>query len=104
MGNHPLLAFEFHMVGILVHGDNHFIVCGPLPDREVALALVRHWSMIQIGAATPPGLDRWRIVSKAFRENLAWAVVVPGDGRTSPAVKELLDELSARGIKIHHSS
>ena len=38
------------MVGILVHGDNHFIVRGPLPDRDVARALVRHWSIIQIGA------------------------------------------------------
>ena len=37
------------MVGILVHGDNHFIVRGPLPDQEVALAIVRHWSLIQIG-------------------------------------------------------
>ena len=27
------------MVGILVHGDNHFIARGPLPDRETALAL-----------------------------------------------------------------
>ena len=28
------------MVGILVHGDNHFIVRGRLPDRDVARALV----------------------------------------------------------------
>jgi hypothetical protein len=27
------------MVGILVHGDNHFIARGPLPNRENALAL-----------------------------------------------------------------
>jgi hypothetical protein len=33
---------EIAMVGILVHGDNHFIVSDPLPDRETALALVRH--------------------------------------------------------------
>ena len=26
------------MVGILAHGDNHFIVSGPLPDRDVARA------------------------------------------------------------------
>jgi hypothetical protein len=45
------------MVGILVHGNNHFIVRGPLPDRDIALWLVRHWSVIQIGATTPPGLD-----------------------------------------------
>jgi hypothetical protein len=61
------------MVGILVHGDNHFIVHGPLPDREAALALTRHWSLIQIGATTPPPLDGRHIVSREFRENLEWA-------------------------------
>jgi len=91
------------MVGILVHGDNHFITRGPLPDREVALALIRYWSLIQIGATTPPQLDRWHIVSREFRENLEWAVVVPGDGEISPAVTKLLDELSARGITIRDS-
>jgi hypothetical protein len=89
------------MVGILVHGDNHFIVHGPLPDREVAIALIRHWTIIQIGATTPPPLNQWQIVSRAFRENLEWAVVVPGDNKISPAVIVLLDELSARGITIH---
>jgi hypothetical protein len=89
-------------VGILVHGDNHFIVSGPLPDREAALALVRHWSLIQVGTGPPPSLDGWRIVSREFRENLKWAVVVPGEGTTSPAVTVLLEELSARGITIHH--
>ncbi|MGD1093398.1 MAG: hypothetical protein ABSB35_15590 [Bryobacteraceae bacterium] len=88
-------------VGILVHGDNHFIVRGPLPDRTTALALVEHWSLIQIGAATLPSLLRWRISSREFRENLSWAVIVPGDGEISPAVTKLLDELSARGIVIH---
>jgi hypothetical protein len=44
------------MVGILVHGDNHFIVRGPSPNRDVALALVRHWSLIQIGATMPPAV------------------------------------------------
>ena len=91
------------MLGILVHGGNHFIVRGPLPAREDALALVRHWSLIQVGATTPPALDGWSIVSRAFRENLEWAAVVPGDGEISPAVATLLDELSARGILIHGS-
>jgi hypothetical protein len=89
------------MVGILVHGDNHFIVNGPLPDRDVALALIRHWSLIQIGVVASPPLDRWQIVSREFRENLEWAVVEPGEGEVSPAVILLLDELSARGIAIH---
>jgi hypothetical protein len=88
------------MVGILVHGDNHFIVRGPLPDRETALALVRHWSLIRIGAATPPSLAAWRIVSREFRENLEWAVLVPGAAATNPAVTTLLAELSDRGVPI----
>ena len=91
------------MVGILVHGDNHFITRGPTPDRETALALVRHWTLIHIGATAPPRLAGWHIVSREFRENLQWAVVVPGDGEISPAVTKLLDELAARGIAIHDS-
>ncbi len=91
------------MTGILVHGDNHFIVCGPLPNRDVALALIRRWSLIQIGSTTSPLLDPWHIMIREFRENLEWAVVVPGDGEISPAVTQLLDELSARGITIHDS-
>jgi hypothetical protein len=89
------------MVGILVHGDNHFIVRGPLPERKAALELVRQWSLIQIGATAPAALDRWHIVTREFRENLEWAVILPGEGEISPAVTLLLDELSARGIIIH---
>jgi hypothetical protein len=89
------------MVGILVHGDNHFIVRGPLPDRATALALVRHWSVIQIGATTPPSLDSWAISSREFREDLEWAIVIPGDGEISQVVVELLGELSAKGVAIH---
>ncbi len=91
------------MVGILVHGDNHFIVRGPLPDRPTALALVQHWSIIQIGATTLPTLKRWSISSREFREDLAWAVVVPGNGEISQAVAEILGELTARGVAIHDS-
>ena len=88
------------MVGILVHGDNHFIVSGPLPRPKLARALAQHWSIIQIGATTPPPLERWRIITREFRENLEWAVVVPGGSEMSAAVTELLEELSARGIII----
>lgn len=38
------------MIGILVHGNNHFILSGPAPDERDALALARHFSLIQIGA------------------------------------------------------
>lgn len=89
------------MIGILVCGDNHFIVQGPPPDREAAAALARHWSLIRIGQTTPASLQGWSIVTRAFREDLAWVVIVPGDGETTPAVTQLLEELSARGIAIN---
>jgi hypothetical protein len=91
------------MSGILVHGDNHFIVRGPMPDRETALALVRHWSLIEIGSSTPTVLDPWQIITSEFRENLEWAVVVPGDRGISTTVTLLLNELAARGITIYDS-
>ena len=93
------------MIGILVCGDNHFIVRGPLPDREAARALARQWSIIQIGPVgqtTPFSLQSWSIVTRAFREDLEWAVLVPGDGDVTPAVARLLEELTARGIAIHN--
>ena len=91
------------MVSVLVHGSNHFIVRGPLPDRATALALVRYWSAIQVGTITPVALQQWRITTREFRENLGWAVVVPGDDDVSAAVGQLLDGLSLRGIAIHNS-
>jgi hypothetical protein len=90
------------MIGILVCGDNHFIVRGPPPDRAAALALARHWSIIQIGRTTPLSLQSWSIVTRAFRDNLKWAVIVPGVGEVTPGVAQLLKELSARGITIRN--
>ena len=86
------------MLGILVHGGNHFIVAGPRPDCGTAHRLVRQWSIIHIGSAEPiPG---WEIRTKAFRENLEWAVVVRDESENSQAVVELLAGLAARGIVI----
>ena len=98
-----LLRWRIAMVGILVHGDNHFIVRGPLPDRRTALALVREWSVIQIGATPSPELAAWQIVTREFRENLEWAVVVPGEREMIPAVAGLLRELADRGVTIHNA-
>jgi hypothetical protein len=92
------------MLGILVHGDNHFIVRGPLPCPRCALTLVRHWSVIQIGANTRAHLEGWRISTREFREDLQWAVVVAGDAPVSFAVAQLLAELAARGIEIHNAA
>ena len=101
--NGSVMAQEHAAPGILVMGDNHLIVRGPFPDRSTALALAQHWSLIEIGKTTPPTLAAWSISTKEFRENLQWAVIVPGDGEISPAIAQLLAELSERGITIHDS-
>jgi len=88
------------MVGILVHGNNHFILSGQPPGEAIALALAWHWSVIQIGEVKSPSFGQWEIRSKEFRENLEWAVIVPGDREPSPGVVQLLGELSARGVTI----
>ncbi len=87
--------------GILVDGDNHFIVHGPKPSPEAALRLVRRWSVIQIGSGiVATGDDRWRMVTREYRERLEWAVVVAGERGPQAAVEELLDEMRARGIRV----
>ncbi|HWZ33227.1 MAG TPA: hypothetical protein VNX18_17920 [Bryobacteraceae bacterium] len=88
-------------VGILVCGDNHFIVDGPQPDSETARALAHHWSFIEIGGETPAALKNWTIKTREFRENLTWALIVPGEGEMSPAVSRLLADLRDRGISVY---
>jgi len=35
----------------LVHGNNHYILSGPLPNEAEALAMARNWSVVHIGEA-----------------------------------------------------
>ena len=83
-----------------MHGNNHYILSGTAPDEAAALAMARHFSMVQIGAAISSSFGQWQIRSKEFRENLEWAVVVPGDREISAGVEQLLGELSDRGVTI----
>jgi hypothetical protein len=57
------------MVGMLVHGDNHFIVRGPLPDSRCCASadstLVHHSDM----SDNTPSLEKRRISTKEFRED-----------------------------------
>ena len=92
------------MTGILVHGDNHFIVRGPLPSRGRAIELARSWSVISIGSSTPEHLKKWTISVKEFRENLKWAVVLSAGCSMQPAVQQLIEELNARAVPIHHAA
>src|ERR1700733_3510006 len=90
------------MVGILVHGNNHFILRGPAPDAAEAAALARHWSIIQIGEERSLRFGEWEIRTKKSRETLEWAVVTEGgDGDISSGVQQMLGELAGRGVEIH---
>jgi hypothetical protein len=89
------------MVGILVHGNNHFILSGPEPTEAEAVATARHLSLVKVGQAASNSFDKWEIRNKEFRENLEWAIVVPGDSEVSPAASKLLGELAERGVIIH---
>ena len=89
------------MVGILVHGNNHFILSGPLPDEPTALAWCGTGPSSKLAKRSRRLSGSGRLIrSKEFRENLEWAVIVPGDRETSPGVAQLLGELSARGVTI----
>jgi hypothetical protein len=90
------------MVGILVHGNNHYILSGPQPTEAEALTLARHWGVVRIGEPVSFMCGQWEIRTKEFRENLEWAVVVPGQREASPGVLELLAELTERGVVIQH--
>src|SRR5260370_39484592 len=85
------------MVGILVHGNNHYILSGPRPTAAEAVALARNWSVVRIGELKPQEFELWEIRHKEYRENLQGAVIVPGEHEASPGVAELLTELCGRG-------
>ena len=83
-----------------MHGDNHFILSGPIPDDASAMEMARHWSIVQIGGEKSLRFRQWEIRTKQFRENLEWAVIVSGESKISEGVSRLLVEISARGIQI----
>ncbi|MEZ5352369.1 MAG: hypothetical protein R2762_07000 [Bryobacteraceae bacterium] len=91
------------MQGILVHGSNHFIVNGPCPADADALALARRWEIPEIGRPAGAPWREWSLCTKAFREDLAWAVVLASESAVSAAVSTLLAELASRGVAIRHA-
>ncbi|HEU0120652.1 MAG TPA: hypothetical protein VFQ91_09020 [Bryobacteraceae bacterium] len=86
------------MIGILVHGNNHWIVAGPCPSESEARELVRRWSLIQIGGSL--AVDGWSMQTRAFREDLQWAVEIAIPQPRSNAVETLLAEMAARGVSL----
>jgi len=88
------------MVGILVHGNNHFILSGPEPSGEEAVRMSREFTLVKVGKTPVNSFEKWEIRNKEFRENLEWAVVVPADTEITHGVSQLLGELAERGVVI----
>jgi hypothetical protein len=55
---------------------------------------------VQIGELKSQKFRQWEIRNNEVRENLQWAVIMPGDRDTSPGVLQLLAEIAARGVEI----
>jgi hypothetical protein len=88
------------MVGILVHGDNHFILSGPEPTGAEATRLASKFTLVEVGKIPANLFEKWEIRNKEFRENLEWAVIVPADTEITRGVSQLLGELADRGVVI----
>jgi hypothetical protein len=89
-------------LGLIVFGEDHFLIRGPQPDPATARELVRRWIF--------PGLDDllgktallpdWRITTREFREDISWAIQMERQQPASPAVQQLLNEIAGRGVEI----
>jgi hypothetical protein len=84
-------------LGLLVYGDNHLILRGPRPTAAEALDLAAQFGLSFARIASPKP-SRWTISTREFREDLRWAAVLPADSPQTTAIRQLLDELAARGI------
>ncbi len=90
-------------LGIIVFGEEHFLIRGPKPEPEMARYLVRRWifpSTEDLLGISPPMQDDWKITTREFREDIEWAVLLRSAKALNPAVKTLLEELAARGLAI----
>ncbi|WP_031498445.1 hypothetical protein [Bryobacter aggregatus] len=88
-------------LGLIVSGEDHFLVRGPACSVEMARTLVRRWTFLtpeDLLGLSPPIPSEWKITTKEFREDIAWAIVLPAATEHTPAVAQLVAELRARGI------
>jgi hypothetical protein len=90
-------------LGIVVFGEEHFLIRGPKPDAEMARYLVRRWifpSTEDLLGISPPMPDEWKITTREFREDIEWVIVLSSAVALNPAVKTLLEEVATRGVEI----
>jgi hypothetical protein len=91
------------VLGLIVCGDNHFLIRAPQPSAAEARALVRRWTFPSIEDLLGQSLPlppQFQISTREFRENITWALVLSSSEPHSPAVAQLLSELIQRAVSI----
>jgi hypothetical protein len=94
-------------LGLIVHGEDHFLIRGPKPDAAMAKYLVRRWifpSIEDLLGTSPPIPADWQITTSEFRENIEWTIVLSCAQSPSPAVAQLVAEVAARGVAVEYFS
>ena len=79
------------------------MIRGPKPEVEMARYLVRRWifpSTEDLLGTSAPIPAEWRITTSEFRENIEWAIELRVGSAVSKQVRQLLDEIAARGVEI----
>ena len=80
--------------------EQSFYFAGAATEQSRGAPLADNWRLVQIGEVKPTKFEQWEICFKEYRESLQWAMILPGERETSPAVVELLAELARRGVAI----
>lgn len=89
-------------LGLIVCGEDHFLIRGVKPDLEMARYLVRRWtfpSVDDVLGLSPPMPSGWRITTKEFREDISWVIVLACSSVVSEAVRQLLIDSGGDEIK-----
>ena len=94
-------------LGLIVYGEDHFLIRGPKPDAVMARYLVRRWifpSIEDLLRTSPPIPADWQITTSEFRENIEWTIVLSCDQDPTAAVAQLVSEIAARGVAVEYFS
>lgn len=94
-------------LGLIVFGEDHFLIRGPKPDAAMARYLVRRWifpSIEDLLGTSPPIPAEWQITTSEFRENIEWTMVLSCKQEPTSAVAQLVAEIAARGVLVEYAS
>ncbi len=80
-------------LGLIVYGEDHFLIRGPKPDAAMARYLVRRWifsSIEDLLGTSPPIPANWQITTSEFSESPVSASLKVVHGMMTPsAVRRL---------------